>query len=98
MFEKSAYADRLSSNSRPRWLGQNTNLLPLPPQMLQAAMTERARLVYLVTPNDFLGICYAAHESEAVAAFVAHRDVIEMLASAPPNWYRHRENNQTTYC
>jgi aspartate/methionine/tyrosine aminotransferase len=37
--KKNAYFDRLSSNPDLRWLGQNTNHLPLPPQV-RAAMVE----------------------------------------------------------
>jgi aspartate/methionine/tyrosine aminotransferase len=34
--KKNAYFDRLSSNPDLRWLGQNTNHLPLPPQVREA--------------------------------------------------------------
>ena len=37
--EKNAYFDRLSRNPSLRWLGQNTNHLPLPPEV-RAAMIE----------------------------------------------------------
>ena len=36
--KKNAYFDRLSSNPNLRWLGQNTNHLPLPPQVRTAMM------------------------------------------------------------
>jgi aspartate/methionine/tyrosine aminotransferase len=109
----------------------------LTPQQLAAAVSERTRLVYLVDPNNPLGICYEQAEIEAfarickdagaylihdctyrhfaydhtfaasyypertlttysfskwlglaglrVGAMVAHGEVIELLASAPPN-------------
>ncbi|MGI9335431.1 MAG: pyridoxal phosphate-dependent aminotransferase [Gammaproteobacteria bacterium] len=109
----------------------------LTPEQLDAAVGERSRLVYLVDPNNPLGICYTAEEIEAfaricqsagaylihdctyrhfayehtlaarfypertlttysfskwlglaglrVGAIVAHADVVEMLAKAPPN-------------
>ena len=37
--KKNAYFDKLSSNSDLRWLGQNTNHLPLPPEV-RAAMVD----------------------------------------------------------
>ena len=109
----------------------------LTPAQLESAITERTRLVYLVDPNNPLGICYSAAEIEAfagiceaagaylihdctyrhfayehtlaarfypertlstysfskwlglaglrVGALVAHPDVVELLAKAPPN-------------
>lgn len=109
----------------------------LTPAQLQAAMSAHTRLVYLVDPNNPLGICYGREEIEAfaricqdagaylihdctyrhfayshslaarhypegtlttysfskwlglaglrVGAIVAHADVVELLAKAPPN-------------
>lgn len=109
----------------------------LTPEQLRSAVNERTRLIYLVDPNNPLGICYSAAEIEAfagicqsvgaylihdctyrhfaydhtlaarfypertlttysfskwlglaglrVGAVVAHADVIERLAKAPPN-------------
>jgi aspartate/methionine/tyrosine aminotransferase len=36
--KKNAYFDRLSNNPELRWLGQNTNHLPLPPQVREAML------------------------------------------------------------
>ncbi len=40
----------------------------LSPARLQAAVDERTRIVYLVDPNNPLGVCYTAAEIEAFAA------------------------------
>lgn len=63
----------------------------LSPSQLEAAVTEKTRLIYLVDPNNPLGICYTADEIEAFAR-IARQAKAYLIHDCT---YRHFADNHT---